>query len=161
MTEPARAGGYRPDGDRAHDARAQQPLIPGHLGMYAGLSVGAYAVMLAMVTGLQSGTEASTAAARAPLVRDVAAIGAGHDALVTRLAAAKAAYESAAAAYALSTGTLGDLQVALTNLSAAVTEISGVSQAMPASYTPPKVTRSVSSGSVPAAATTGGSAPAP
>ena len=159
---PARAGGYRPDADRAHDPRAHQPLIPAHLGMYAGLSIGAYAILLASVTGIQSTAEAATAADRAPLVRDVAAIGAGHDALIARLTAAKAAYESAAAAYGRSTGTLDQLQAALTDLSAAVTEISGVSQAMPATYTRPRVTSTVRTGSVPrVSATTGGSAPAP
>jgi hypothetical protein len=140
---------------------APRSTFPAHLWVVAAASVAGYAVCLAGVTGLQSASEAQLAAERAPLVDDLTAIQSGHDGLVSRLDAAAASYASAASAFDRASLSLTDYQAALAALTATVGEIDGVSRSMPTSYTPPKVTRSVSTSSVPASTTTGGSAPKP
>lgn len=130
------------------DDRRRLPL-PAHLVIYASLSAGAYAVLLAGVTALESGAEAQQAADRAPLVSGIAEVSAGHDALAARLARARAAYEAAAAAYGEAGGPLSDLHAALGTLATTVGQIDGASRSLPTSLKLPTVARSVASGTVP------------
>jgi len=85
----------RPDGRR-----------PLHLALMAGLTAGAYAASLAGVTALQASSDRAISDATVPTSDAVDLLKTHHDDLETRLAAAAAAYDAAAARYH---GIAGDL----------------------------------------------------
>lgn len=132
--------------------------IPAHVFVYLGLSAGTYAVALAGVTALESATEASQIAQRAPLVQALGDISAGHDLLAARLDRAKAAYADAAAAYGVATSPLAQLDASLEALATQVAAIDGTARSLPASVALPKVATTVTTAAVPKTqATTGAS----
>jgi hypothetical protein len=120
-------------------------LGPPHIGVMFGLSTAAYAVTLAGVTALQSGSEAALAAERAPAIARIDTLAAGNQRLADELAAAGATYNSVAAAYSAVGGSLADLEAALGGLATSVKHIDGVSRSLPSKIALPSVGR-VSSG---------------
>jgi hypothetical protein len=82
---------------------------PVHLSVLVGLSASAYAGSLALVTTLQSVTDAAVAAERAPIREIADTIAAGHDDLETSVA-------DAARRYSLITGRYGELLPKLAQL---------------------------------------------
>lgn len=130
--------------------------LPAHVWVMLGASTAGYALLLAGVAGLQSRNEADLIAARQPAVDGVAAVASGHDTLLRRLDAARAAYAATVDAYVAAGGSLDALDGTLGNLAGLVAEIDGVSRSLPTSVKLPAVKRSVSSVSVPSTSGTTG-----
>ena len=132
--------------------------VPAHIGVMLGLSTGAYALSLALVSGLQASSEAALAAERAPALATIDAVDRSYVRLEADVQAARTAYEAAAAAYA-ETGTgFQDMEARLKDLAAAVAEVNGTAASMPTSIKLPSVSRSVSGAVAPVVhATTGAS----
>jgi hypothetical protein len=133
--------------------------LPSHVIVMLGASTATYALVLAGVAGLQSRTEASIAAMRAPSVEGVTSLSAGHDSVGARLSAAQEAYNAAVQAYVDAGGTLDGVEASLQAFAAVVAEIDGVSRSLPTSVKLPPVQRSTrSTGSAPSTqGTTGAS----
>ncbi len=132
--------------------------VPAHIGILLGLSTGAYALSLAFVSGLQTSAEAAVATERAPALATIDQLDRGHAQLERNLAAARSAYEGAAAAYAASGTAFTELEARLADLATAVAAVSGSAASMPTTVRLPSVSRSVRGGSAPAVhATTGAS----
>lgn len=123
--------------------------LPNHVIVMLAASTAGYALLLAGVAGLQAHSEADLAAGRAPAVDGVAAISSGHDALATRLDAARAEYTRTVSTFLAAGGSLDQLQEQLGAFSALVEEIDGVSRAMPTTVKLPPVRSSVSSVRIP------------
>lgn len=130
--------------------------LPAHVWVMLGTSTAGYALMLAAVAGLQSRNEGDLIAARQPAVDGVSAVASGHDALIERLDAARAAYAATVDAYVAAGGSLDALDGHLGTLAGLVAEIDGVSRTLPTSVKMPAVKRSVSSVSVPSTSGTTG-----
>lgn len=124
--------------------------LPAHLGVLMGLSAAAYALCLAAVTGLQSGSESQLAADRAPALEAIRTAQQRHDELEARLATARSAYTAAAEAYRASGTGFAAMEARLSELSTLMTEISGTTATLPTSVKLPSVKKSVSGGSAPA-----------
>jgi len=116
---------------------------PPHLGVMLGLSTGAYALSLAVVTAFQARTDAAVLNDRAPTADAIARLGAGNDALETRAAAAADAYRHATGAYERVTSTVADVEARLAELAAAVQAVDGAASALPNRVALPRVTRTV------------------
>jgi hypothetical protein len=131
---------------------------PWHLGAFLGLSIGAYAGILAAVTGVQSAADAAVVAARGPGLADAAALAADHDRLERALGVAGDAYGDAAARYEGFAARLAALDARVGDLAAIVAEVEGSASSLPARVSLPSVARSVAPASVPTVhATTGAS----
>ena len=132
--------------------------VPAHIGVMLGLSTGAYALSLALVSGLQASSEAALAADRAPALATIDAVDRSYVRLEAEVQAARSAYDAAAAAYAKSGTGFQDMEARLADLAAAVAEINGTAASMPTSIKLPSVSRSVSGAAAPVVhATTGAS----
>ena len=135
---------------------------PWHLGTYLGLSIGAYATVLAAVTGTQASADAALAASRAPAVDEVAEVAAGHDRLEGALDAALDGYAEAADRYTSLARRLAALDHRTATLAATVAEVAGSAAALPERVVLPTLARSVPGAPVvvappPVHATTGAS----
>lgn len=135
-----------------------EPKRPLHLATFLGASAGAYALLLATVTGAQSAADARVAADRGPVFASVEAVARDHDRLEAALGAASAAYGDAAGTYDALGARIAALEEGLGSLETAVTQIQGASNALPARVALPRVSRTVVTGSRPVVhATTGAS----
>lgn len=124
--------------------------VPAHVGVILGLSTGAYALSLAVVSGLQASSEAAIAAQRAPALATIDAVDKSYARLEADLAAAQSAYESAAAAYAATGSDFQAMEKSLNDLAAAVAAVNGSAASMPATVKLPSVSRSVTKVAAPA-----------
>jgi putative aminopeptidase FrvX len=123
--------------------RIGTPRVPANVVVLLGASTAAYSLVLAGVAGLQSRGEAEIAVARAPAVRAIDQLDAGHDQLAARLDEASTGYEAMVQAYLAAGGRLDALDGQLAGLAAAVAQIDGVSRSLPTSVRMPQVRRSV------------------
>jgi hypothetical protein len=131
---------------------------PWHLGAYLGLSIGAYAAMLAAVTGAQSATDAAVVAARGPALAAAAELAADHDRLERALVVAGNDYAGAATRYEGIAARLAALDAGIETLAATVAEVEGTASSLPTRVSLPSVARSVAPARAPAVhATTGAS----
>jgi hypothetical protein len=136
-----------------------RPTVPAHVGTMLGLSVAGYGVALALVTGLQSSTDAAVNANRAPVAAAIDRIAAGHDRLDSTLQGAAGAYNSAATSYQGLADNLAAVEQRLSALAASVSAVDGASKALPASVAMPPIIRSVRvSAGTTSHATSGGTA---
>jgi hypothetical protein len=101
-------------------AEARRPV---HLAVIVGLSAGAYAASLAGVTALQAATDRTVSDGYAPTSEAADLLRTNHDQLETRLAAAAAAYDKAAAVYG---GLSGNLKAYETQLQALAKQVASV-----------------------------------
>lgn len=130
------------------------PRLPAHVGILVGLSTGAYALSLAAVTGLQSGTETAIRAEREPVAAAIGNLKAQHDRLDADLMAAKTVYEVAAGTYAQSGASFQEMEARLGDLAVAVAAINGSAAALPGSVRMPAVSGTVRTASAPGVAAT-------
>jgi hypothetical protein len=131
---------------------------PWHLGTYLGLSIGAYAAILAAVTGAQSAADAATVAARDPGLAAAAELAADHDRLERALLAAGDRYGEAATRYDGFVARLAALDDRVGALAAIVAEVEGSAASLPTRVSLPSIARSVAPVQAPAVhATTGAS----
>jgi hypothetical protein len=107
---------------------------PIHLAVVTGISAGAYAAALAGVTALQATNDRQLSEWNAPARDAIAAIAAGHNRLEARLTEARAAYDSAAAAYADAVDRMTGVETRLGNLASQVRKVEGS-----AAWVPPVV----------------------
>lgn len=124
--------------------------LPAHVGVFMGLSAGAYALSLAGVTALQSSSEAALAADRAPALAVIEAAQRDHAALEARITSARRAYEAAAAAYAATGAGFADMEARLKDLATAMTELNGSAATLPSGVKLPSVSRSAGAAAAPA-----------
>ena len=125
---------------------ARRPL---HLGVFLGLSAGAYACSLAAVTAFQVQSEAVVAADRAPAARAIAELAAGHDALESRASIAGTAYGRASDAYDAVGRTLSDVEAQLADLAGVVGAVDGAAGALPDRVDLPRINRAATTVSRP------------
>ena len=131
---------------------------PVQLAVVFGATTGLYALSLACVTGLQANHDRAIAAVRAPVSATVGALGDANDRLSAELDRAVAQYESAADAYAFTSGILVAHEARLAELGSVVTEVSGSAASLPKGVPLPRVSRAAATRSAPATkATTGAS----
>jgi hypothetical protein len=115
---------------------------PIHLAMLVGLSTSAYAITLAGVTALQSTTDATLIAERAPAGNAVAQMSSGHDRLEESVSRAEWAYVTAARRYATLGPTMADMETALDRFGRRVTRVSGAADALPGRVQLPTISSS-------------------
>ncbi len=118
---------------------------PVHIALVIGISAGAYAAALAGVTALQAAGDRQLSDGNAPARSAIAGIAAEHDRLEARLTGARAAYGSAAAAYADAADRMTAVETRLANLARQVTKVEGS-----AAWVPPVVRLPSVAGSAPA-----------
>lgn len=123
--------------------------VPAHVAVLLGLSTGAYALSLALVSGLQATSDVAVAAQRAPALATIDSVDRGYARLEADLQAARAAYEASAAAYAATGTGFTDMEARLADLAKAVSAASGTAASMPSSVSLPSVSRSVSGAAAP------------
>lgn len=129
---------------------------PLHIGVFVGLSAGAYALSLAGVTALQARQEAAVAADRAPTVQAIRAIAGRNDSLEEDARLARDSYARATGAYDRIGWALGDVEARLGELAGAVELVSGAARALPDRVALPPVTRTVRTIKPPAVHATSG-----
>jgi hypothetical protein len=112
---------------------------PVHLAVLIGASAGAYAISLAGVTALQSGTDARVAAERGPAGHAVDVVAAGHDALQSSVDGTAGAFGVAADRYAALASQLADTEASLDRLGQRVAKVSGAAGALPARVSLPSI----------------------
>lgn len=117
--------------------------LPLHLAVLLGTSTAAYAVSLAGVTALQSGTDQAAIAQQAPAEQAAARLGAGHDQLQSDLERTAQAFQVAAARYDAIAADLSTLEAALANHAEQMAKVSGAARALPKHVSLPSVTRVV------------------
>jgi hypothetical protein len=115
---------------------ARRPL---HLAVFVGVSTGAYAVALAAVTTLQSGTDAAINADRAPYDLAADRMASGHDAVEAVLEDATRAYDRLAAAYDGLTPELAAMEVSLESLGDRTARLSDSIGALPTRVAVPRM----------------------
>ncbi|HXI46483.1 MAG TPA: hypothetical protein VNH13_09295 [Candidatus Acidoferrales bacterium] len=135
--------------------------VPSHVAVLVGVSTAAYAVTLAGVTVNQASGEAALAAERAPAIAGIQDIAERNARLTADLEAAGTNYDRVSQAYLAAGGRLSDLEAALAALATSVGTIDGVSKAMPATVSLPRVSRPRTSGGAPATSATTGASGAP
>lgn len=116
---------------------------PLHVGVFLGLSAGAYALSLAGVTALQAQTEAATTADRSPAAEALAGLAAQHDSLEADAMRAGFAYERATGAYDRVGQALADVETQLGQLATIVQAVDGAARALPNRVALPAVSRTV------------------
>ena len=116
---------------------------PLHIGVFLGLSAGAYALSLAGVTALQAQAEAATAADRNPTAQALAGLAAQHDSLEADALRASRAYERATSAYDRVSQAQADAEIQLGQLATIVKAVDGAARALPSRVALPAVTRTV------------------
>lgn len=114
---------------------------PYHLGVFLGLSAGAYAVSLAGVTFLQSASERAIVAEQAPVASAAAVLASGHDAMQSRLDAGRSAYDAAGAGYKRVADELSAFEQQLDRLDATVASVAGTANQLPTRVALPSVPR--------------------
>jgi len=132
-------------------------LVPAHIAVMLGLSTAAYAVSLAAVAADQSQADAATQAARGPALDAVSSITRANDALDATVGRADGELNAVATDYGASGNRLAALEATLAGLAGTVSQINGVSQALPATVPLPALSK-MSRTSIPTThATTGAS----
>jgi hypothetical protein len=117
-------------------AEVRPPL---HVFLLAAGAAGAYAVSLAAVTALQSQTDASLIATRAPIADAIDAVATGHGALERAVTRAADDYARSAAGYDELTATLTDVESALDGLAAQTRAVGAVTAGLPSRVRLPTV----------------------
>lgn len=112
---------------------------PLHLAVLVGASAGTYAIALAGVTALQSATDATIAAARAPYEIATDRMSAGHDRVEAALADAARAYDRLAASYDGLTPRLAGLESSLTGLGERTSRLSDSIGSLPTRVSVPRM----------------------
>jgi pimeloyl-ACP methyl ester carboxylesterase len=115
---------------------ARRPL---HLAVLVGVSTGAYAVALAAVTTLQSGTDAAISADRAPYDLAADRMAAGHDQVEAALEVAARAYDRLAADYDGLTPRLTEMETSLRDLGDRTARLSESVSALPSKVSIPRM----------------------
>jgi hypothetical protein len=135
------------------------PRVPTQVLAMIGLTGGCFGLSLAAAAALQSGTDATVAADRAPFASAVDRLTAENDRLEQRLLMLGALDARAADAAGPIGNGIAAMETQLDRLSSTVAAVDGAAQALPARVALPPVVRSVrvGSGSTPAHASTGGS----
>jgi hypothetical protein len=132
--------------------------LPAHVAVMLGASVAGYGIALAVVTGLQSASEAAIAADRAPTSELLSGLAAGHDRLGGAVDRAAATATRALDRYQLLSSEISQLRADVDALSRLVSRVDGAAQALPASVKLPTVIRTPAAARPVVHATTGGSA---
>lgn len=137
-------------------ARRNEALLttPARAGMLIGASAAIYAVSLAGVAALQSGSDAELAAQREPYLEAVARTRAANDELEAALTTIGTRAEALAGAYANAGDTVAAYEARLATLSALVAEVQGSAAALPSRVSLPKITVRASVGRSKAPTTT-------
>jgi hypothetical protein len=112
---------------------------PVHLAMLVGLSASAYAGSLAVVTMLQSTTDAALAAERAPIREIADAITAGHDDLETTVAGAARRYGQVTDRYGALLPELGQAEQSLDSLAKTTSSVTDSALTLPSHVSLPAV----------------------
>jgi hypothetical protein len=134
------------------------PRRPLHLGVFLGLSAGAYALGLACVTALQAQAEATIVNDRAPTAEAISQLAAQNDSLERNARHAAQTYSWATGAYARVGQTLAEVEARLGELAQTVEAVDGAARALPDRVALPRVNRQVTSiNSTTVHATTGAS----
>lgn len=129
-----------------------------HVGMFLGLSAGAYGLSLAGVTALQAQSEAAIVADRTPAQEALARLAAGNDSLEANGRRVSLSYDQMTSAYERVSQTLVDVEAQLSGLAEAVGAVDGVARSLPDHVALPKLVRAATSvGASTVHATTGGS----
>jgi hypothetical protein len=147
--------------DRPAARTARLPTVPAHVATMLGLAVAGYGVALAMVTGLQSASDAAVLSNRQPLTVTLDQLEAGHDRLGRAVDDVTGRYDAAAGAFQDVADGFPAIEDRLAALAASAKALDGASRALPASVALPPVVRSVrtATGGTTGHATSGGSAP--
>lgn len=117
------------------------PRRPLHLGVFLGLSAGAYATGLAAVTWLQVQSEAAVLEGRAPAAQTIDALAAQNNSLASSEQRAGASYRRATDAYDLVAKTLADVEAQLADLGGVVGAVDGAAGALPDRVALPRIDR--------------------
>lgn len=118
---------------------------PVHVGVFLGLSAGAYALSLAGVTALQAQSEAAIAADRVPTAEAISQLAAQNDSLEADARRARLTYDRAMGAYDRVGQTLAEVEGRLGELAKTVEAVDGAARALPDRVALPKVSRTVTS----------------
>jgi len=112
---------------------------PVHLAILVGFSATAYAGSLAVVTTLQSATDASITAQREPIRASAEAIAAGHDDLEALVVETARRYGLVSDRYGAMLSEFNDVAVSLDTLAANTAKVSDTARALPSRVALPKV----------------------
>jgi hypothetical protein len=112
---------------------------PVHLAVLVGLSASAYAGSLALVTMLQSTTDAAVAAERAPMREIADAITASHDDLVTTVADAARRYSLMTGRYGALLPELAQVETSLDTLAKTTSSVTDTALTLPSHVSLPAV----------------------
>jgi hypothetical protein len=118
---------------------------PVHVGVFLGLSAGAYALSLAGVTALQAQSEAAIAADRVPTAEAISQLAAQNDSLEASARRARLTYDRAMGAYDRVGQTLAEVEDRLGELAKTVEAVDGAVRALPDRVALPQVSRTVTS----------------
>ena len=126
----------------AHAAKRKEALLttPARACMLVGASAAVYAVGLAGVAALQSGSDAELAAQRQPYLDAVAATRAANDRLEAALTDVGTRAEALSGQYAKAGETVSAYEARLDALAALVAEVQGSAAALPTRISLPSVT---------------------
>ncbi len=116
---------------------------PLHIGVFLGVSAGAYALGLAAVTALQARSEAATVADRAPTEQAIASLATRNDSLEAAALGAVETYEQATGSYDRLGQVMADMEAQLGDLALIVEAVEGAARALPARVALPPVSRTV------------------
>lgn len=133
----------RPGLARSPAAAGSRPRRPWHIGTYLGVSIGTYAVLLAGVTGAQSGADATLIEARRPGVEAAAELRAAHDRLELEVTRIAARYTDAAQTYERAAERIAGLDGLVGDFAATVAEVDGSTASLPTRVSLPAVRRTV------------------
>ena len=120
-------------------ATMTDPKRPLHLGVFLGLSAGAYATGLAAVTWLQVQSETALLDSRAPAVRTIEALAAQNDSIASSAQRAGVTYRRATDAYDLVAQTLVEVEAQLADLGGLVGAVDGAAGALPDRVALPRI----------------------
>jgi hypothetical protein len=116
---------------------------PVHLAILAGLSVSAYAGSLSLVTLLQSTTDASVAAERAPMREFTDALATGHDDLETTMADAARRYSLMSDRYGALLPELAQVETSLDTLARTTSTVTDSALKLPSRVSLPALPAAV------------------
>ena len=153
----------RPAPAAARTTRRNEPLLgtPVRAGLLIGVSAAVYAVTLAGVAALQSGTDAETAAGRQPLIAALADRRQANDGLEAELASLNARLSSLGTAYDTTGQLVSAYESRLDSLATLVAEVRGSARSGAAGSNARTVTLNGTSSTATTAATSTTSAAAP
>lgn len=118
-----------------------EPKRPLHLGVFLGLSAGAYASGLAAVTWLQAQSEAALLESRVPAAQAIDVLAAQNDSLASSAQRAGVTYRRATDAYDLVGRTLAEVEAQLADLGGLVGAVDGAVDALPDRVALPRIDR--------------------